>query len=431
MVRTLVTDLEGHLGQVVRVCGWAETGAAAERLITDHTGTVTVVGGDQMEVTDGSAVEAVGEVITSPGRGTVAPSGPHRAGRGTVELDVVHLRVLGSSQAAPPLDERSSLEERLDWRYLDLRRPGARLGLVVQTTLERAMREGWDAHGFVEIHSPKLLPTGPRPEELFALGYFDRQAWLAQSPQFYKQMAMAAGLDRVFEVGPVFRAEPRLSSRHATEFTSVDVEMAWIESHEEVMAFAEQWLSHAVGQVSRCHGTEIGERFGVKITVPRTPFPRVTLAQAWELALQNGHPGGDESTDLDPEAERLVSRHMVEQQDHEMVWVTGYPEKLRPFYHMVEDDGSGLSKSFDLLWNGIEVASGAQREHRHDRLLAQARSRDLPLGPIRYFLDFFRFGCPPHGGFGFGLNRLMMCLLGQHDVREVTYLPRDRDRLSP
>jgi len=272
MVRTLVTDLEGHLGQVVRVCGWAEAGVGAERLIADHTGTVTLVGADQVEVVGGSAVEAVGTVIASPGRITVAPSGPDRVGRGTVEIDVVHLRVLGPAQAGPPLDE-SSLEERLDWRYLDLRRPSARLGLVAQTTLEWAMREVWDAHGFVEIHSPKLLPTGPRHEELFGLRYFDRQAWLAQSPQFYKQMAMAAGLDRVFEVGPVFRAEPRLTSRHATEFTSVDVEMAWIESHEEVMAFAEQWLSHAVGQVSRCHGTEIGERFGVKITVPRTPFP--------------------------------------------------------------------------------------------------------------------------------------------------------------
>ena len=147
------------------------------------------------------------------------------------------------------------------------------------------------------------------------------------------------------------------------------------------------------------------------------------------MAQRCGHPGGD--GDLDPEAERLVGEAIAAEQGSEMVWITDYPAPLRPFYHMATSDGSPLTRSFDLLWKGLEVASGAQREHRHDRLVAQARSRNLPVEPIAHYLDYFRFGCPPHGGFGFGLNRLLMCLLGHDDLREVTFLPRDRRRLSP
>jgi aspartyl-tRNA synthetase len=397
----------------VRVCGWAvpDPGAQSGWALTDRTGTVTLVGAPPETTTPGSAIEVTGE-LTSDG-----------------SLVIGSLELSGPAEPDPPLHEGSTLEQRLDWRYLDLRREPARLALEVQTTLEGAMREVWDAHGFIEIHSPKLMATGPRPEELFALDYFERRAWLAQSPQFSKQMAMAAGLERVFEIGPVFRSEAALDGRHATEFTSVDVEMAWVDSEADVMAFAEEWLAVAVGAVADRHGARIAGMGSDAVVRPAGPFPRLSLSEAWVMAQRCGHPGGD--GDLDPEAERLVGEAIAAEHGSEMVWITDYPAPLRPFYHMATSDDSPLTRSFDLLWKGLEVASGAQREHRHDRLVAQARFRNLPLEPIAHYLDYFRFGCPPHGGFGFGLNRLLMCLLGHDDLREVTFLPRDRRRLSP
>ncbi|HWG73508.1 MAG TPA: aspartate--tRNA(Asn) ligase [Acidimicrobiales bacterium] len=415
--RTLVAQLGVTPGRVVRVCGWAVTDPTTPSgsAVADHTGTVALLG-PETTPPRGSAIDVVGAVVEDGSTG----------GRAMV---VQSLEVAGPSEPEAPLGGAATLEERLDWRYLDLRRAPARLVFEVQTTLEKAMRKVWDAHGFVELHTPKLMATGPRPEELFALDYFDGRAWLAQSPQFYKQMAMAAGLERVFEIGPVFRAEAALDGRHATEFTSVDVEMAWIDSEADVMAFAEEWICYTVAAVADRHGEQIAQSGRGPVAALRAPFPRVTLAEAWEIAQRCGHPGGE--GDLDPDAERSLGDAIADQHGSEMVWVTDYPAPLRPFYHMASSEGSPLTRSFDLLWKGLEVASGAQREHRHDRLVAQARSRERALGPIGHYLDFFRFGCPPHGGFGFGLNRLLMCLLGYDDLREVTLLPRDRIRLSP
>lgn len=420
--RTAIADLGERLGQVVRACGWlahAEAGAATTTepaVLADHTGTVRLRLPADAVPTPGSAVDIVG---------TAAGSG----GLGRVELIVDHLSVVGHAEPDLPLDEGSTLDQRLDWRHLDLRRPEPRLMLRVQTTFEHAMRAAWADGGFIEIHSPKLIPTGPRPDELFHLDYFGRRAWLAQSPQFYKQMAMAAGLERVFEIGPVFRAEPVLSPVHATEFTSVDMEMSWIDSHEDVMAFAEDTLCRAVETVLLRHGPEIANAFDVEVQVPTTPFPRVTLARACEIVGEPGQEG--DAGDLSRDGERQLASHAARQHGHQFVWISEYPESARPFFHMRSTDGSPLSRSFDLLWNGIEVASGAQREHRHDRLIAQAQSRGVPLDPIRRFLDFFRYGCPPHGGLGLGLSRMLMCLLGLRDIREATFLSRDRERLAP
>ncbi|MDQ6783747.1 MAG: aspartate--tRNA(Asn) ligase [Actinomycetota bacterium] len=421
--RTFVADLAAVQGSVVRACGWAVvpsgevdgSGHVVGCMLADRTGIVTLLG-TGIAPSPGSAIDVVGKAVVDGVTGGAA-------------ILVQGLEVVGPSEPVSPLDAGSTQEQRLDWRYLDLRRRPARLALEVQTTLERAMRDCWAVHGFIEIHTPKLMATGPRPEELFRLEYFDRRAWLAQSPQFSKQMAMAAGLERVFEVGPVFRAEPALDGRHATEFTSVDVEMAWIDAETDVMAFAEEWLSSAVACVADLHGPRIASDGGAPVVVPAAPFPRLSLAEAWAMAQRGGHPGG--GGDLDPQAERLIGEAIASEQGSELVWITDYPALLRPFYHMVSSEGSPLTRSFDLLWKGLEVASGAQREHRHERLVAQARSRDLPLEPIAHYLDYFRFGCPPHGGFGFGLNRLLMCLLGYDDLREVTFLARDRRRLSP
>jgi aspartyl/asparaginyl-tRNA synthetase len=383
--------------------------------VRDHTGQVELTGAETAEVVPGSAVEAEGTVVDGGGRFLLG-----------------HLHIVGPAVDPPPLAPHAALDDRLEWRYVDLRRPRNRLIFEVQTTVERAMREWWARHDFLELHSPKLraIPN-MSGRELFTVDYFDRVAYLAQSPQFYKQMAMAAGFERVFEIGPVFRANPLVTSRHDTEFVSVDVEVAWIASHEDLMAMEEAWLCDVVAAVERAHGAEIERLFGRTVRVPTTPFPRVTMAGAQEVLAGLGHRPSSPGGDIDAAGERLLAGHVAATCGHELVFVTDYPEAVRPFYHMRRDEGSDLTRSFDLLWNGLEVTTGAQREHRHDRLLGQAGRNPSRVDVIRPYLDFFRHGCPPHGGFGLGLTRLLMCLLGVDDVREVTFLHRDRDRLGP
>jgi aspartyl-tRNA synthetase len=266
--------------------------------------------------------------------------------------------------------------------------------------------------------------------ELFELEYFGGKAFLAQSPQFYKQMAMAAGFERVFEIGPVFRANPSFTSRHDTEFTSVDVEISWVNSHEDVMKFEEEWLTYVLAGVKARHGDAIQEIFGVDVVVPTLPFPRVTMEEARELVAQTGHKIG-RAADLDPEAERRLAGVIKEKTGHEFVFVKDWPKEVRAFYHMRDEKDPSITLGFDLLWKGLEITTGAQREHRYDRLVKQAEEKGYTLGPLEDYLSFFRYGMPPHGGFGLGLTRVLMVLLGASNVREVTYLYRGPNRLRP
>ena len=419
--RSLVAALAGSAGSTVRVCGWAEPGppGGPDLLLRDHTGRVGLVGpppGSGWKIVPESAIEVVGHVVAGAG----------------IEIAVADLRVLGPARAEVPITQASTLDERLDWRFLDLRRPAARLVFEVQTTAERAMRRLWEEEGFLEIHSPKLRATANRSgRELFTLDYFGRRAYLAQSPQHPKQMAMAAGLDRVFEVGPVFRANPLVTDRHDTEFTSVDVEISWITSHEDVMAFEERWLASVIDTVAHVHGREIERLYGIAVQVPSLPFPRVTVAEAHEILKALGWDGDPTSGDIDRRGEQLLARHIAATRGHDFVFVTEYGVEARPYYHMRKEGDPSVTKGFDLLWRGLEVTTGAQREHRYEHLVSQAGERGIPLPAIQTYLDCFRFGCPPHGGFGLGLTRMLMAMLGQDDVREVTYLHRGVDRLAP
>jgi aspartyl-tRNA synthetase len=368
-----------------------------------------------------SAVSVTGTVVAD-----------ERVNLGGLELRIEDLRVDSAAEPELPVTAESSLDKRMDWRYLDLRRPDRRLIFEVQTTVEHAMREYWREQGFVELHTPKLMGSASESgAELFRVEYFERTAYLAQSPQFYKQMAMAAGFGRVFEIGPVFRANPSFTSRHDTEFTSVDVEISWIDSHEDVMSFEERWLAHALAVVAREHGEQIHATFGAEVVVPELPFPRLALADAKQLLRDEGLQAPARELDLDPASERAISETVQRTRGHEFAFITDYPTAVRPFYHMRHEHDTGLTKSFDLLWRGIEITTGAQREHRHAQLIAQAREKGVDVEPIAYYLDFFRFGAPPHGGFGFGLTRLLMQLLGQDNVREVTFLYRGPHRLHP
>ncbi|HEY3970293.1 MAG TPA: aspartate--tRNA(Asn) ligase [Solirubrobacteraceae bacterium] len=439
MARTSVADLNSHLDSTVELCGWVHAIRDQKRVqflvLRDETGLAQLVLSKEdppselneaiSALTPESAVTVTGLVVAD-----------ERVKLGGVEIQLASLTVDSPAEPELPVTPESALDKRIDWRYLDLRRPDRRLIFEVQSTVEHAMREHWREQGFIEIHTPKLMGSASESgAELFKVDYFERTAYLAQSPQFYKQMAMAGGFGKVFEIGPVFRANPSFTSRHDTEFTSVDVEIAWIDSHEDVMAFEERWLAHVLAVVANEHGEQITSTFGVDVGAPSVPFPRITLAEAKALLAEHGHDVGggglDPDHDLDPPSERALSAIVAERFGSEFVFVTDYPTSVRPFYHMRHEDQPTLTKSFDLLWRGIELTTGAQREHRYEQLLAQAREKNVEVEPIQYYLDFFRYGAPPHGGFGFGLTRLLMQMLGQDNVREVTFLYRGPNRLEP
>jgi nondiscriminating aspartyl-tRNA synthetase len=435
VTRTLTAELKEKVGEQVTVRGWVQAVRDQKRMqfviLRDETGLAQAVLPKEeppselneaiSALTVESAVSVTGKVVAD-----------ERVKLGGLELRIEGLTVESLAEPELPIAEDSALDKRMDWRYVDLRRPDRRLIFEVQTTAEHAMREFWRRERFIELHTPKFMGSASESgAELFKVEYFDREAYLAQSPQFYKQMAMAAGFGKVFEVGPVFRANPSFTSRHDTEFTSVDVEISWIDSHEDVMAFEERWLAHVLATVKDIHGEQIEATFDTDVVVPAVPFPRVSLEQAKEMLREHGHEAPGAGHDLDPPSERALSEIVKQQHGHEFVFVTDYPTTVRPFYHMRHPDQPTLTKSFDLLWRGIELTTGAQREHRYEQLLAQAEDKRVEIAPIQYYLDFFRFGAPPHGGFGFGLTRLLMQLLGQENVREVTFLYRGPHRLEP
>ncbi len=435
MSRTLIEELPGKVGEQVSIRGWVQTVRDQKRMqfviVRDETGLAQVALAKREPPSElNEAVSALTAESAVTVMGTAVAD--ERVKLGGLELKLEGLQVDSLAEPEVPIAPDSALDKRIDWRYLDLRRPDRRLIFQVQSTAEHAMRELWRGEGFIELHTPKLMGSASESgAELFKVEYFDRVAFLAQSPQFYKQMAMAAGFGRVFEVGPVFRANPSFTSRHDTEFTSVDVEISWIDSHEDVMAFEERWLAHVLAAVKDTHGQLIEETFQTELVVPSLPFPRVTLEDAKQLLRDAGHDAPGAGHDLDPPSERALSALIEEQHGHEFAFVTDYPTTLRPFYHMRHPENPTLTRSFDLLWKGIELTTGAQREHRYEQLLAQAADKNVDVGPIQYYLNFFRFGAPPHGGFGFGLTRLLMQMLGQENVREVTFLYRGPHRLEP
>ncbi len=352
---------------------------------------------------------------------------------GGKEILIDTIEILSLSASELPIDEKTQRDSRLDWRFIDLRSSKNLKIFQVQTYAEHLMRLFWQKVGCVEIHSPKLMGSPSESgAELFEVKYFDTTAYLAQSPQFYKQMAMAAGFEKVFEIGPVFRANPSFTSRHDTEFTSVDVELSWVESHYEVMDFEERWLQFVLTGVKEKFGEVIKQEFGVDITIPSLPFPKISMMEAYDILNVLGHSIPKEySGDLDPQGEKLLCQYVKKKFDHDFVFIIDYPKNVRPFYHMRHEDNQNLTKSFDLLWKGLEVTTGAQREHRYDQLLKQATEKGVSKESIMFYLDFFKFGIPPHGGFGFGLTRMLMIMLGLSNVREVTYVYRGPNRLIP
>ncbi|MHA1769157.1 MAG: aspartate--tRNA(Asn) ligase [Candidatus Thorarchaeota archaeon] len=322
------------------------------------------------------------------------------------------------------------LDTRLNNRILDLRRPHTNAIFRIQFNLVRFAREYLQNEGFMEIHTPKIVAEATEGgANLFEIKYFDRKAYLAQSPQFYKQLMLLAGFGRVFEIAPVFRAEKHNTRRHVNEYTSFDVEMAWISGVEDVMQMEEEMLHYAF-EKTREHAASELELLEVDLTVPSLPFKRIKYAEAIDLVNETGK-DLSLTDDLDPECERILGELFPEKYGTDLVFITHYPLELRPAYTMPSLTDEGMTESFDLTYKGMEITTGGQRIHLHDLLVERFKAKGFDPEAFSFYLDPFKFGAPPHGGLGLGVERLTMQLLGIENIREAVLLPRDRDRLTP
>ena len=444
MNRCMIQDIKEHLGEPVMVQGFVDnyrdSKAMAFIVLKDITGRlqITVEKEKLPEVADALAGLTPDSVITATG--TVVENDYVKLGG--LEMIPDSIRVESLAEALPiarksipatkkkQAVERSSIDQRIDYRWVDLRTDENQLMFKVQTKLIASLREFCLARNFMEIHTPKLIAAASESgADVFEVKYFDRSAYLAQSPQFYKQMAMAAGFERIFEVGPVFRAEKSFTNKHTTEFTGFDIEMSYINSFRDVMQFEAELLTYGLTQVKEAYGDEIEAAFGIPLTVPTLPFPEVKLADLYKgLEEDFGFTvPEEEKNDLTTEAERLSYDWVKKHYGHEFLFVTDYKPEKRAFYHMRDEHGMPLG--YDLIWRGTEITTGAQREHRFDLLKKQADEKGL-ADDVKFYLEFFKYGCPPHGGFGLGVDRLTMLLLGI-SIKEVMFLFRGPNRITP
>lgn len=429
MQRTYIKDLAAQTGQEVTVSGFAQAVRVQSKIIflilRDITGTIQTVIEASSEAFETAKNLSTESVITLTGLVKEAPQAP-----GGIEINVSKMEVLSAANPELPIPvvtksgEETEAPIRFDFRWIDLRKPEKAKIFKVWTELERGFRKFWDENNFIQIYTPSFMPTPSETgAEVFTVNYFDRKAYLAQSPQFYKQMAMASGFERVFIVGPVFRAEESFTTRHLTEFTGWDFEVSYIQSHNDIMDFEEGMIAEGFKAVL--------EKFPeMDIVVPAQPFPRIPILKAKEILASLGIESGEEH-DLSPEEERAISEYVKKEMNHEFVFITEYHKSKSAFYHMRLEEGSDRSRRADLLYRGIEVTTLAQREHRPEILKKQAEEKGMSLEPLTDYINFFEYGCPPHGGAGIGPGRLVMKMLDLPNVREATYLPRDVKRLNP
>lgn len=328
-------------------------------------------------------------------------------------------------------DSKSALlDTRLNYRFLDLRSEKNILMFKVQTCMINAMREFVVKNSFTEIHTPKIISAASESgAEVFEVKYFDRKAFLAQSPQFYKQMAMCSGFEKVFEIAPAFRAENSNSYRHTTDFTSFDIEMSYIESLEELMNFEEDLFIAGLSAVKEKYGEQIKDLFNVEVVIPTKPFPRIKLEELYkELEKKYGFKMNYEDVgDMNAESEKLASKYVMEKYGHEFVFVTDFSAKKRAFYHKREN---GIPQGADLIWKGCETTTLALREHNYEILCEQAKEKGLGED-VKFYLEFFKYGCPPHGGFALGVDRITMLLLETGSLKETMFIFRGPSRIEP
>lgn len=435
MKRTLISELKDQLNQEVLLQGWIQEIRNLSKIkfiiLRDRSGDMqTLALKSETEQTSFDLIndltkESVVEII-----GTVKANKESRWG---IEVLIKRIILLSKSEVPLPIDNtdksQTALDKRIDYRFLDVRNLKHQAIFKVRSRIALTMADFLSRNGFTNIQTPKLTALGVESgAELFEVDYFGKPIYLSQSPQIYKQMFLNGGFERVFEIAPIFRAERSHTTRHLTEFTGLDLEMAFIKDENEVMDLIEEMLGDLITRLKKESAEELA-LLGIEHRVPKK-IPRITMAEAKKMLSAKGKKySADE--DLDPEGEKLFGELVKEKFGSEFVFLTRFPWKVRPFYHMKPEDNPKETRSFDLLFNGVEIATGAQREHRFDVLGKQAEEKGLDLDSMEKYAEIFRFGVPPHGGAGFGLDRMTQRLLLLENVKEAVLLPRDVERMGP
>jgi nondiscriminating aspartyl-tRNA synthetase len=437
MERTLIRDIGQQVGETVSIAGWVDVRRDQGKLVffdfRDRTGTVQGVvlpGSAAMEgakeVRNEYVVRVEGMVNKRPEKNV-----QNDKQNGDIELEIKGLEVLSPADSMPfDLDADLNLDTMLDFRPLTLRRAHERAIFGLEHEIIASFRSFLEGESFTEFQAPKIVgPDAEGGAGVFRLDYmYDRAAYLATSPQLYKQM-MVGVFERVFATGPQFRAEKHATTRHLNEVTMLDFEMGFIKDHTDVMNMVADLLRYTTQRVGEMRGKEL-KTLGVDLPLAPDPFPVMKLREAQELIFAQTGKDKRGEPDLEPEDERWLCEYAHEKLGSDFLFVTHYPVSKRPFYTMEDPADPGFTKSFDLLFRGVEILSGSQRVHDYNQLIEKMKSKNLDPEKFTYYLMAFKYGLPPHGGIGMGLERLTQKFAGVENVREATLFPRDINRID-
>ncbi|MBU5557663.1 MAG: aspartate--tRNA(Asn) ligase [Candidatus Aenigmatarchaeota archaeon] len=419
-------------GKQVIVCGWVRELRTMGKLnfikLADREGFI------QITAKSGVVDEELINKIVDLGRewviavkGTVRKNKEAPGGR---EIIPIAIRIVNKAEAPLPMEVETKktpaeLPTRLDWRFIDLRKPEVAAIFNITDTIKRSFFEYFDKEGFIDVNPPIIVGAATEGgAELFPVSYFDREAFLNQSPQLYKQILLAAGFDKVSMVTPVFRAEPHDSYRHLNELIQMDIEVAWINDEEGALKYFDGFVPFAIKQVNKYCKQQLAT-LQMRLSVPKAPITRLTYDDALAVLKDEFDIELPWGSDLTPEAERKICEHV------NPVLITKWPTEARAFYAMPEPDNPKICRAYDLLYNGIEIASGAQRIHIFDDLIKSLKAKNIDPSGFKFYLDAFRYGMPPHGGWSIGLERFVMALLKLSNIREARLFPRTRERITP
>lgn len=437
MQRTTIVGLGEHIGETVSISGWVDVRRDHGKLvfldIRDRSGRVQVIClPDHAEVLTEAQKLNPESVISVEGKVNERPEKMRTDGaNGNIELEALAITILSRAQELPfEKDTEINLDTDLDYRPLTLRSERDRAIFKVQTEIVNAYRGFLDIEGFTEFQAPKLIGDDAEGgADVFSVPYFyDKTAHLATSPQFYKQI-MVGVFERVYAIGNVYRAEKHSTTRHLNEYTSLDMEMGFINDHRDVMA-VETRLMHALINQLEMNCKKEFEILEAALPLAPKEFPVLKLREALELIYKETGRDNRAEPDLEPEDERWLSEWALREHQSDFIFITHYPVSKRPMYTMEDVDDPGYTKSFDLLFRGVEITTGGQRRHDYDNLIEGIKAKGLDPEKFSYYLQAFKYGMPPHGGWGMGLERLTQKMLGLHNVKEATLFPRDINRID-
>jgi len=437
MKKTWISETPQLIGKTVELYGWAHTIRDHKKVVfidlRDVTGIIQMVGVDDIgrkmaEASPESVLKVKGLIKERPSNMV-----NEKIATGTVEFEVEDVTILSSAEQLPFEINKEDLDVTLpillDYRALTLRNPKVRQIFKLQEKIIDAFREACKSKDFTEFQAPILIPeTAEGGAEVFEVKYFDHKAYLSQSPQFYKQI-MVGVFERVFTVNKTLRAEPSVTTRHLTEATTLDVEFGFIDDWQEIMDMAEFVIKFILDEAKKdC--ASVFEMHGVELPVTSVNIPRIKLREGQEIIFKRTGRDNRSEPDLEPEDERELCRWAQEEHGVNMVFVTHYPVSKRPFYVMEDPEDLGFTLSFDLLGYGLEWLTGGQRVNNYDVLMKKAKEKNVDVEKSEIYLQAFRYGMPPEGGFSFGSERIVMRLLGLKNIREATLFPRDMERID-